>query len=120
MIEGCLLESHAIVRERDQKAHQLIELLGREPARLDVRIEVSPIVAAEVATAVVELDDLAQRGEAAAVHVRREQLLVAQPRSLERAVDRITLELVVERLVSIAKAIPVGIAANDVAVLADG
>src|SRR5438128_6049092 len=87
MVEGRLLPAHALVGQSDQEGNQVVLLLARQSDRLDVRIQVVGILAGEVATAAVEVDDLAQRGLAAVVEVRPGQFDVAQAGYLEVAVD---------------------------------
>ena len=44
MIERRLLEAHTLIRQRQEEAHQIIELLIAQTARLDVGVEVALLV----------------------------------------------------------------------------
>src|SRR5438876_2745887 len=59
MVEGRLLEAHAIVGERDHECHQGVLLSRAQPERADLAVR-EP--GAEVAAAIVEVHHLAQRG----------------------------------------------------------
>ena len=77
---------HARVGERPQERDEVVLLAVGQAERLQVR---ALLRVGEVAAAVVEVDDLAQRQRAAVVEVRRGELDVAQAGHLERAVDRV-------------------------------
>src|SRR5262249_51719950 len=83
MVEGRLLEAHAVVGEGEHEGHQgvLVALAQAEWTDLAVRER-----GAEVTAAIVEVAHLAQRPLVAVVEVGTVQLHVAQPRRLEHAV----------------------------------
>ena len=86
VVERRRLVLHARVGERLQELDEVVLLAVGEAERLQVRALLGVV---EVAAAVVEVDDLAQRQRAAVVEVRRGELDVAQAGDLERAVHRV-------------------------------
>ena len=69
-----------------EKRGEVVDLLVGQIQPADLEVDIRGIVLAEIAAAIVELDDLADRALSTIVEVRRRQLQIAQTRHLERPV----------------------------------